>query len=129
MVDVVLVVLIMTFAPQLLRLFNSDPSVIAGGLAYLYRIMPFYVIYTVTSLIQSVLNGLGNVLVSTLIMSGAQWLGRVPAAWLLYKLCSPENIYFCYGIGWIIELSCLVAYIVIGLYGKRLKSKLGETKR
>ena len=129
MVDVVLVVLIMTFAPQLLRLFNSDPSVIAGGLAYLYRIMPFYVIYTVTSLTQSVLNGLGNVLVSTLIMSGAQWLGRVPAAWLLYKLCSPENIYFCYGIGWIIELSCLVAYIVIGLYGKRLKSKLGETKR
>lgn len=129
MVDVVLVVLIMTFAPQLLRLFNSDPSVIAGGLAYLYRIMPFYVIYTVTSLIQSVLNGLGNVLVSTLIMSGAQWLGRVPAAWLLYKLCSPENIYFCYGIGWIIELSCLVAYIVIGLYGKRLKSKLGEAKR
>ena len=91
--------------------------------------MPFYVIYTVTSLIQSVLNGLGNVLVSTLIMSGAQWLGRVPAAWLLYKLCSPENIYFCYGIGWIIELSCLVAYIVIGLYGKRLKSKLGEAKR
>ena len=129
MVDVVLVVLIMTFAPQLLRLFNSDPSVIAGGLAYLYRIMPFYVIYTVTSLIQSVLNGLGNVLVSTLIMSGAQWLGRVPAAWLLYKLCSPENVYFCYGIGWIIELSCLVAYIVIGLYGKRLKSKLGEAKR
>lgn len=111
LVDVVVVTGILFFAPKLLGIFNSEPDVIQAGLAYLYRILPFYLLYTVTSLIQSVLHGMGDLIIPTIIMTGAQWLGRVPAAWLLYDLFSEENLFFCYGIGWIIEFICLMIYL------------------
>ena len=95
-------------------------AVIQAGLAYLYRILPFYLIYTVTSMAQSVFRGMGDVAVPTVIMIAALWLGRVPASWLLTARFGQENLFFCYGIGWTIELALLALYYRSGRWRRRL---------
>lgn len=119
-VDAVVVSAVLCLGPRLLGLFNSEEPVIRAGLAYLYRILPFYLIYTVTSMAQSVFRGMGDVAVPTLIMIAALWLGRVPASWLLTVRFGQENLFFCYGIGWTIELALLALYYRSGRWRRRL---------
>ena len=119
-VDVMLVVTILCLGPRLLSLFNQEDEVIRVGLAYLYRILPFYLIYTITSMAQSVFRGIGDVIVPTIIMIAALWLGRVPSSWLLTRFFGQENLFFCYGIGWTIELTLLALYYRSGHWRRRL---------
>lgn len=126
LVDVVVVGGVLLLAPQLLSLFNSDPQVIRAGLAYLYRILPFYLIYTIISLIHSVLQGIGDMIIPTIIMTAAQWLGRVPAAWLFYLFVSKDNLFFCYGVGWIVELCCLIIYLRSPYWRKKFGPLVGS---
>lgn len=119
-VDAVVVSAVLCLGPWLLGLFNSEAAVIQAGLAYLYRILPFYLIYTVTSMAQSVFRGMGDVAVPTVIMIAALWLGRVPASWLLTARFGQENLFFCYGIGWTIELALLALYYRSGRWRRRL---------
>lgn len=119
-VDAAVVSAVLCLGPWLLGLFNSEAAVIQAGLAYLYRILPFYLIYTVTSMAQSVFRGMGDVAVPTVIMIAALWLGRVPASWLLTARFGQENLFFCYGIGWTIELALLALYYRSGRWRRRL---------
>lgn len=123
LVDGAIVSLIFCFAPQLLGIFNRDPQVIQAGLDYLYRILPFYLIYTVTSMMHAVLRGLGVTAVPTLIMIAALWLGRVPAAYLLSLFFGRGNVFFCYGVGWVIEIILLSLYYRSGRWKKAFWTK------
>lgn len=119
-VDVAVVSAVLCMGPWLLGLFNSEEPVIRAGLAYLYRILPFYLIYTITSMAQSVFRGMGDVAVPTVIMFAALWLGRVPSSWLLADRFGQENLFFCYGIGWAIELVLLALYYRSGRWRRNL---------
>lgn len=119
-VDVVVVTAVLCLGPWLLSLFNPEEEVIRTGLAYLYRILPFYLIYTVTSMAQSVFRGIGDVMVPTVVMIASLWLGRVPSAWLLARQFGPDNLFFCYGVGWTIELVLLALYYHSGRWRRML---------
>lgn len=118
-VDAVFIVSILCLGPRILRTFSTEGEVIRIGLAYLYRILPFYLVYTITSMAQSVFRGVGNVIIPTVIMIAALWLGRIPSAWLLSHFLGQDNLFFCYGIGWTIELLFLTLYYRFGHWWQR----------
>lgn len=119
--DVILVGVILCFGSLLLGLFNQEADVIHAGLGYLYRIMPFYLIYTVISMMYAVLRGLGDSMIPMGIMIVALWLGRVPAAYLLLHYFGENNLFFCYGIGWLIEIGLLGIYYRSGRWKRFLR--------
>lgn len=122
LVDTAVISLILCFTPYFLKIFNQNPQVLEAGAAYLYRIMPFYFVYTVTSVGHSALRGMGDTMYPTLIMIAALWLGRVPSAYLFSHFGGKENIFFCYGAGWIIEIVLLGIYYRSGRWKKSLES-------
>lgn len=93
---------------------------IDSGMAYLYRIMPFYLLYTILSVLYAELRGYGDTLFPTMIMIGCLWLVRVPSAYGLLRFTGPENMFFCYGIGWVAEM------LVLGFYYQHFRKRKRE---
>lgn len=95
-----------------LMLFTQEEAVIQAGLAYLHRVMPFYVLLAVTFILNGVMRGAGAVMVPTISSLVSLWIARIPAAYLLAHFFGGENLYFCYGIGWVIGVAIVVpAYL------------------
>lgn len=124
--DAILVAAILFGGRALMGFFNQDSEVISAGMAYLWRILPFYFILTVTSLLSAVMRGAGCVGVPTLIMFLSLWMGRVPAAYLLARYFGPENLFFCYGVGWIIEILLSGAYYLSGKWKRNITENTSE---
>lgn len=119
LLDTVLIGLVLLLGKWMLRAFSRDEAVLEAGWAYLVRILPFYTVLTVSSLLAAILRGTGVVLMPTLITMAALWLGRVPAAYIMERCFGRNNIFFCYGIGWLVELALLRAYYGSGKWKKQ----------
>ena len=97
-----------------MRLFSPDPAVIEAGMAYLYRILPFYALLSVLFIINSILRGAGEMIipmVSTLI---SLWIARVPSAYILAHYFGRDNMFFCFAIGWVLGLMITLTYYLSG---------------
>lgn len=92
----------MAFGSFFMRLFSTSPDVIAAGTAYLNRILPFYVIFTVFFILNAVMRGAGETIVPMFASTISLWLARVPAAYLLASFFGRDNMFFCYAVGWIL---------------------------
>ncbi len=108
---------------QLMRLFTDDPAVISAGNAYLVRVIPLYVISTVQYMYIGIIRGAGQTLVPTIAALVSLWFARVPAAYLLTHYFGPNNMHWCYAIGWTMGLAILIPYYKWGKWNRGLTPK------
>lgn len=98
-------ILLLVFGKQLMGLFDSSPDVVAAGMAYLNRIVPFYWMLAVLFTLNSVMRGAGETIVPMVSSIVSLWLARVPAAYLLDAFFGRDNMYYCYFFGWVLGLA------------------------
>ena len=103
--SVIIALVIIPLGPFFMRLFNSDPAVIAAGVAYLNRILPFYTMLAVMFTLNGVMRGAGEMMVPMISSVVSLWLARIPAAYLLDHFFGRDNIFFCYPFGWALGLA------------------------
>lgn len=96
--------LLLILGRQLMGMFDPSPDVIAAGMAYLVRIVPFYWMLAILFTMNSVMRGAGETIVPMVSSIISLWLARVPAAYILNALFGRDNMYYCYFIGWILGL-------------------------
>jgi putative MATE family efflux protein len=74
------------FAPEaLLRMFLSDPTVIAIGVSYLRIVAPGYLVFAVVFVSNGIINGAGHTLVTSAFTLFSLWVVRVPVAYYLSR--------------------------------------------
>ncbi len=76
-------ILYMVFAVPLMRLFSSDPQVIALGRECLLWVSAGYMLYGYGNVISQSFSGAGDTVTPTLINAGAMWLCQLPLAYIL----------------------------------------------
>jgi putative MATE family efflux protein len=109
-------VLLFLFSDNIMDVFISQNEsgrleVIAKGTAYLQTIAVFYIIYTVTQIINDMMYGAGEVKLSAL-SSAATIVGRLVFAIILIPFIQDRGIWISVPIGWFIGLFItLYAYI------------------
>lgn len=97
-----------------MHLFSDDPAVIAAGVAFLHRILPFYALLAVFFMLNGVMRGAGAMTVPVVASILSLWLARVPAAYLLAHFFGAPNLNFCFVIGWLLGLCITVPYYFSG---------------
>ena len=107
---------------QLMWLFTDTPAVVEAGNAYLVRVIPLYVISTLPYLYIGLLRGAGESAVPTVASLVSLWLARVPSAYLLTSRFGPENMHWCYAIGWAAGLCILIPYYCSGRWKRHMRS-------
>ncbi len=112
--SIVIGVLLLFTGPFLMRLFSPDAAVIEAGMAYLYRILPFYAILSLLFIINGVMRGAGEMIVPVISTMVSLWAARVPSAYLLAHFFGRDNMFFSYVIGWVLGAIIAIAYYLSG---------------
>lgn len=116
-VSIVLSALICLYAPQLLSIFNSDPSVLDYGYQIVLIIVPFWFTFVPIELISGSLRGMGNTLIPTLITAVGIialrliWVfsvGKIDLVWL----------FAVYPVTWSVTSVAFLVYYYSGMYKK-----------
>lgn len=118
--SVALCAIVIPLRTPLMYLFTDDAAVVAAGNAYLVRVIPLYIVSTLQYLYIGILRGAGQTLVPTLAALVGLWAARVPSAYLLTSHFGPDNMHWCYAIGWLMGLAILVPYYYFGKWKKGL---------
>ncbi len=119
LICVVVCTLILIFASPLMRLFNSDPDVVAAGVGYLVRVVPFYLLLSTLFIINSSLRGAGESMIPLLATLISLWLARVPLAYLLADRFGRDELFYSFPLGWLVGLLIVVPYYLSGRWKKK----------
>ncbi len=84
--------IILGFAPELIRLFNKHPDVVAIGAEYLRVVSPFYVFAALGIVLSRALQGAGDTLMPMVITILTLWGLQVPAAVWLARIWQPPTM-------------------------------------
>lgn len=113
-VSLVICPVILIFARPLLMMFNDNPLVIEAGLAYLVRVVPFFLLLSVLFIISGALRGAGEAMVPLLATIVSLWLARLPLAYLLAHYAGRDNLFFSFPIGFAIGVAIVIPYYLSG---------------
>lgn len=122
----VLCAIVIPFRSQLMYMFTDSADVVAAGNAYLVRVIPLYVISALQYLFIGLLRGMGESVLPTIAALVSLWIARVPSAFWLTNHFGPDNMHWCYVIGWIMGLVILVPYYYSGVWKKHLKKNTDQ---
>ncbi len=103
--SIIIAIIVLPFSAVLMRMFNQNPEVINAGVCYLRAVMPFYAIFAMMFIFNSVLRGAGEMIVPLISSLLSLWLARVPTAYLIAHFWGKDYIYFSYAVGWVIGLA------------------------
>ncbi len=122
-VTIVIVALIMIFAPYLAAFFNKDPDVVACAVPLLRYITPFYMLCCVNQVFSASLRGAGRTTAPMIIMLCSFVAFRQVYLWFVSSFISNELLALAFGypMGW--GLCCIltvVYYLKVGYKSKNL---------
>ncbi|MDL2327047.1 MATE family efflux transporter [Ruminococcaceae bacterium OttesenSCG-928-A11] len=118
--------LVMPIGPYLMRMFTDDPTVVDAGMAFIYRIMPFYWMLGINFSLNNTMRGAGEAMVPMISSLVGLWLARVPAAYLLAEHFGAANLNFCYAIGWVVGLCITIPYYLSGRWKNKSVTRAGN---
>ncbi len=101
-------------AEPLMRIFTTDPAVIAIGQKYLMILNAFYLIFSVMMTINGLLRGAGAAVFPMIVTLLSLWLVRVPAAAWLSGEMGYEGIWWAVPVGWTVGMVAALAYYFSG---------------
>ena len=114
----------------LLLFINDTPEITAAvlhtGRGYLVRVMPLMFFLAISFIVSGALRGAGQAIVPMIGSIFSMWLIRVPVAFVLSHFSSaPENMFWCYGIGWFVGICITIPVYLRGTWQKNiLKAKV-----
>lgn len=117
--SVVLAVVLLIFGEPLLDLFTPDAAVVADGMAYMVRVLPFYWLLGIICTLGGVLRGSGAVTLPIITNILVLWLLRIPSAYLLADHFGSYAMHFNCAIGWAAELVVDIPYYLSGHWKKK----------
>lgn len=122
----IILVPLMIFAPQLIRLFNQKPDVCAYGTLFIRLSSPFYLLITVNQVISGALRGAGDSRNCMYITLGSFVVFRQVYLMIVYKLWGTIiPVVMGYPAGWVV---CSVIFFFYYRSGRWKKSTVfGET--
>jgi len=97
-----------------MRMFNQNPQVISGGVAYLHCVLPFYALLALLFTLNAVLRGAGEMMIPMISTFVSLWFARVPVAYLIAQSWGKEYIYLSYAVGWFFGAAISVTAYKIG---------------
>ena len=108
----VVTVVFLLFAPEIIRIFTSDPEVISVGIRSLRTISYGYVFYAWGMVMMQAFNGAGDTATPTWINFFCFWLFQIPLAYTLAKPLGvgPAGVFFSIAVSY--SLSALVGIIL-----------------
>lgn len=120
---VIICPLILLLAGPLLTMFTDDVGVIQAGMAYLFRVVPFYLILSVMFVITGALRGAGESMIPLISAVISLWLARLPLAYLLAGT-GRDNLFYSWPLGWLVGLVIVVAYYMTGRWKNKSRDRM-----
>lgn len=100
---VILTIPVWIFAPQLTKLFNTEPDVVYFGVYFLRVCCPFYILICANQIFSSALRGLGEATAPTIIMLGSFVLFRQIYLFIVSRISTSFlPISLAYPVGWVV---------------------------
>jgi putative MATE family efflux protein len=113
-------ILILIWPQYVIRLFNSEPDLVALGSAFLRIQTLSYFFFGYAQVLQQCINGVGDTVVPLIITMTSMWVIQMPGAFILPRVTNLG----VYGVRWAVSFSIAVR---AGLYAAYFK--LGRWKR
>ena len=82
--------------------FTKNIEAINAGMAYLWRVLPFYGLLSIFDILNSVIRGTKETFKPMLINVVSLVIVRISAAYFLESKFGSEHIFWSFGIGWIV---------------------------
>lgn len=101
--------IIVIFGSQLMKMFTTDPNVIAIGEKYLIIISSFYLLFSTMFTTNGVLRGAGDTLIPMFITLFSLWIIRIPGAYFLSDKIGETGIWWSIPLGW--SMGTLFSYL------------------
>lgn len=111
---------------QIFGLFSSDTAVIEAAYNYVLMLAPFYWIYAIIHILTSIMNGVGDVKVSTAITLIMFWAIRLPVGWYMSTHFPSELLHASYPISWVVSCILTVGYFMTGRWKRGIPTKDAE---
>ena len=115
--------LILLLANPLLTMFTADAGVIQAGMAYLFRVVPFYLILSVMFVVTGALRGAGESMIPLISAIVSLWLARLPLAYLL-AATGRDNLFYSWPLGWLVGLAIVVVYYATGRWKNKSRVRM-----
>ncbi|MBZ4395521.1 MATE family efflux transporter [Myxococcus sp. AS-1-15] len=116
-----------SFPEALLRIFISDPAVIAPGVSYLHIVGTTYVLFALIFVSNGIINGAGRTFVTTVFSLVSLWVVRVPVAyWLSHRMNSVTGVWLAMALSFAVSLAVSMAYYFSGRWRTPLVKKAPE---
>lgn len=103
----------------LMRMFGSEPAMIASGVSYLHQVLPFYSLLGISFIYASVLRGAGESIIPMISSFVSLWAARIPVAYLLAHYFGQDYIFYSYAIGWVLGIIISFSYYKSGCWKKK----------
>ena len=110
--------LILIFANPLMQMFDTNPAVIEAGIAYLIRVVPFFILLSVMFIYTGALRGAGEAAIPLITAIVSLWFARVPLAYLL-ATTGRDNMFYSYVLGWLVGCLIIIPYYYSGRWKKK----------
>lgn len=99
------------FADRSVELFNTDPEVVAYGVAMMRFIIPMYTLMAIREIYLGILRGYGNTKVPMVLsLIGMVVIRQIYLAVSMSVAPAIENIYFCYPMAWGVTAALVFVY-------------------
>ncbi|WP_282015171.1 MATE family efflux transporter [Marinifilum flexuosum] len=106
---ILMTAIIVIFGSQLMKMFTTDPNVIAIGEKYLIIVSSFYLLFSTLFTTNGVLRGAGDTLIPMFITLFSLWIIRIPGAYFLSSQIGETGIWWSIPIGW--SMGALLSYL------------------
>lgn len=122
MINVLILVPLILFAPRLVSLFNQEEEVLRFGTFFIRMISPFYLLCAINQILSGALRGAGDTKTSMFIMLGCFVVFRQIYLFIVYRLGGGIiPIALGYPAGWILCSGILLIYYLRGSWIKRFQ--------
>ncbi|MGP1440332.1 MAG: MATE family efflux transporter [Treponema sp.] len=123
-ITAIFTILVMIFAKYVMMLFLSSDLYIAGGMLYIYLVVPSYIIQATMFIINGVIRGAGDTFFSMIATLLTMWVFRIPIAIFLSMFLGVKGVYLSIGIGFSIGATISFLYYISNNWAKKVKKLL-----
>jgi putative MATE family efflux protein len=119
--------LLMVFAKEpLIRIFNTDPAVVAIGSRYLLIVGSAYVLFSTMFVTGAVPRGAGDTMIPFLITIVTLWIIRIPLSWWLSTRLGTDGIWWGIPAAWAMGSVLSTVYYFTGRWRTRVVAGPGR---
>jgi putative MATE family efflux protein len=118
-ISVTITLIAILFSKYLMAIFTDDPVVIDIGVKYLVIVSSFYIVFSTMFVLNGVMRGAGDTLVTMFITLFALWFVRIPASYFLSQEIGEAGIWWAIPIGWFLGMTLTYGYYLSGKWKTR----------